>query len=493
MIAASTLLLALALTPLPTDALIVVTDPSGARVPGATVTLDQGASRELAQTSTARGEAALLGIEEGEHRVSVSLPGFETWEKTVKIRAGQKPIEVKLRMARVAESVLVAPDNREAGSGGYRTTLTEADLANLPDDPDQLEAALRAMAGPQASMRVNGFSGGRLPPKSQIRQIRFVMNPYAAEFHESQPVFIDIQTKPGLGQWSRTARFGLRDESFNSLSPLARARVPDSYQRFGLDLSGPLIKNKTSLSISAEGRLTDTARIVRATNTAGNLSDLADSSTDRLDLSARLEHGWGKTHTLRAELETLSRNEAGLGIGGLELKERGYTQDRREKTVRITDNGVIFGHVASELRFSAKFDSLDTTSASASPAVRVLGSFTSGGAGFVGGRSGRDLELSSNFDVSAGKKHAMRFGFQLRDQRISSTEQQNAAGTFTFDDLAAYAAQRPSQFTSAPATRTFDTGCSRQASTFRTRPGFRNGLPSEQACVSRVSQRCPAS
>ncbi|MEO8359446.1 MAG: carboxypeptidase-like regulatory domain-containing protein, partial [Vicinamibacteria bacterium] len=326
---ATSLLLSLALAVPSGDVVVTVTDPSGGRIPGATVTIDPDSSKLISGMTGARGDASLSGVESGEHRMRVSIPGFETWEKKVKVRDGAARVEAKLRLAKLAEDVSVTPDERGSASTGYKTTLTEADLANMPDDPDELEAALRAIAGPGASMRVNGFSGGRLPPKSQIRQVRFVMNPYAAEFHEAQPIFIDIQTKPGLGDWTRTARSGFRDDALNSRSPLAPSRVPDSYRRFGFDLSGPLQKDRTSLSISAEGRLTDTARTVSALTPAGRVSQLADSGTDRMDFSGRLEHAWAKTHTLRAEVSSLSRNETGLGIGGFDLPERGYKQDRQ--------------------------------------------------------------------------------------------------------------------------------------------------------------------
>ncbi|MBK5255421.1 MAG: TonB-dependent receptor [Vicinamibacteria bacterium] len=317
----------------------------------------------------------------------------------------------------------------------------------MPDDPDEFEAAIRAIAGPQAATRVNGFSAGRLPPKAQIRRIRFVMNPYAAEFHESQPVFIDVQTKPGLGGWSRTVQSGFRDESLNSRSPLAPSRVPDSYQRFGFDLAGPLLKDRTSLSLSAEGRMTDTARTVRAETLSGGVSQLADSSTDRLDLSARIEHGWAKSHTLRAEFASLSRNEAGLGVGGIDLPERGFAQNRRETTASLADNGVLFGKVASEARFQGRFESIDFTPNDPSPSLRVMGAFGAGGAGVTGGRSLKDLELAANFDLSAGKKHALRFGLLLRDISVKTDEQRNALGSFTFADLPSYEAGRPSLFT----------------------------------------------
>lgn len=447
MLTSSLLLLALAAAS--SDLAVTVTDPSGGRIPGAMVTIDPDSPGATRLVTDARGEVRLSEMASGEHRVRVAIPGFEPWEKKIKVKDGQIPsaVEARLRLAKLLEDVSVTPDESRSAGGGYKTVLAEADLANLPDDPDELEAALRAIAGPQAAMLVNGFSGGRLPPKSQIRQIRFVMNPYAAEFHESQPILVDIQTKPGLGDWSRTVRSGFRDESLNSRSPLSPSRGRDSYRRFGFDLAGPLVENRTSLSFSAEGRMTDTARTVFAQTPSGRLSQLADTSTDRLDLSARLEHGWAKTHTLRGEFSSLSRRESGLGIGGFDLPERGYAQDRQETIAAITDNGVIFGRVASEIRLQSRFESKDFTPNSVSPSVLVMGAFNAGGGGIGGGRSSGEVELWANFDLSFARKHALRFGVDLKDLSVTRDERRNTNGSYIFADLASYLAARPSLFT----------------------------------------------
>src|SRR6266498_3954333 len=97
-------------------------------------------------------------------------------------------IEVKLEVANVQEEVTVGRDKREAGTdprNAISSVLTEEQIAQLPDDPEEFEQALRNLAGPGATFRVNGFRGGKLPPKSQIREIRFRTNAYAAESHES--------------------------------------------------------------------------------------------------------------------------------------------------------------------------------------------------------------------------------------------------------------------------------------------------------------------
>jgi len=107
---------------------------------------------------------------------------------------------------------------------------------------------------------------------------------------------------------------------------------------------------------------------------------------------------------------------------------------------------VIFGKVASEQRFRARFESLDFRSNDPGPSIPVMGAFGAGGAGITGGRTARDLEWASNFDLSVGKKHALRAGFLLRDLKVTTDEQRNAAGAFTFADLASYEAGRPSLF-----------------------------------------------
>src|SRR5512144_222577 len=125
------------------------------------------------------------------------MGGFEARERaSINLKAGNNTLEISLPLAKVTEDVSVRPEEKVSASQGFGNVLTEADIAALPDDPEEMEEALRRMAGPGAALRVNGFTGGRLPPKSQIRQIRFQMNPYAAEYHEAGRISIDVFTKP---------------------------------------------------------------------------------------------------------------------------------------------------------------------------------------------------------------------------------------------------------------------------------------------------------
>ena len=130
------------------------------------------------------------------------------------MRTGDNRREVKLKLASLAETVQVGRDPRERASDprgdAFATVLDQAQIDELPDDPDEMEQTLRDMAGPGSVLRINGFRGGRLPPKGQIQQIRFRRNMFAADTHEPGFVSVDITTKPGIDNWRGSTSLGFR-------------------------------------------------------------------------------------------------------------------------------------------------------------------------------------------------------------------------------------------------------------------------------------------
>src|SRR5205807_4171861 len=157
---------------------------------GAHVTIRASASAAPGVTieSGGRGEALFSGVPPDRYAVHVEAPGFEPYEaRDVRLRPGENRREVKLKIARLAETVNVGRDPRERASDprsdAFATVLGQAEINELPDDPDEMERMLKEMAGPGAVLRVNGFRGGRLPPKDQIQQIRFRRSMFAADTH----------------------------------------------------------------------------------------------------------------------------------------------------------------------------------------------------------------------------------------------------------------------------------------------------------------------
>ncbi|HET8645199.1 MAG TPA: TonB-dependent receptor, partial [Vicinamibacteria bacterium] len=423
-----------------------VLDPTGATVPGASVAVEAGGG-ELRDTVTdGAGTVELAGLPAGRARVQAGLQGFESSVKEITLKPGRNAADLTLRLARLSEELSVQPDDRASSGQGYGQVLTEEEIASLPDDPEELEAALRQLAGPGAVLRVNGFSGGRLPPKSQIRQVRIQMNPYSAEYHEAGHMAVDIITKPGLGQWRTGLKTSLRDRALNARPPLAPAAAADTYHRYGFTLEGPLWSQRTSLSLSVDGRLTDGERTVFAATPTGTLSALDPTTADKFDVQARVEHALSAAHTLRAEYQRLGHRQEGLASSGLDLPERAYAQDEVDHYLRLSETGALGARVAAETLFELRLSETTFDPRSADPAVQVLGAFSAGGAQLEGWRRATSLMVAQSFDWGV-KNHALRAGFKLESEWQRSDERRNAAGTFTFASLQDWAAGRPASFT----------------------------------------------
>jgi hypothetical protein len=423
-----------------------VLDPSGAAIPGASVTVES-ASGELRESVTdAKGAVRLDALPREPILIRASISGFETRERSLAPTPGKHEVELTLPLARLSEDVAVKPDERASASQGFGSVLTAAEIAALPDDPEELEELLKRMAGPGAVLRVNGFSGGRLPPKSQIRQIRFQMNPYSAEYHEAGHPRVDIVTKPGLGSWRTGVRSSARSSRLNARPPLAPGRAADAYQRYGVTLDGPLQSERTSFSMTFDGRLSDGARTLFGALPSGPFSALQPQTSDKLDVQARVEHAVSPAHTLRAEYQRLAHEQDGLGASGWDLPERAYAQSDVEHLLRFSDSGALGKKTATETLLELRIASTSFDPRSRLPAVQVLGAFASGGAQLEGSRRSAGLTLTQNFDWGV-KNHAFRAGFRLETERHRDAERRNASGTFTFSSLEAYSAGRPALYT----------------------------------------------
>src|SRR5882724_5663933 len=219
---------------------IVVKDPAGALIHSAVVQLAREGKTNPAVQTNQKGEARFVHVVPGLYQIQVEAPGFKPRSiDSLELHAGLNRTEVTLEIDVIKADVEVADEarvkNSDPNGPTFTNILTADQIAQLPDDPDELENAINQLAGPGAQLRVNGFKGGKLPPKSQIREIRFRMNPYAAENHD--------------------AGFGFRDESLNGRQAFAKFRGPEQQRRFGLAMDGPIWKNRTSLFLNADGSL----------------------------------------------------------------------------------------------------------------------------------------------------------------------------------------------------------------------------------------------
>ena len=298
---------------------IIVKDPSGAVVPGALVQVNGTEERTASISrmdlpSDGQGVATATGLTPGRYAVEVSFPGFETLSiADVRVRPGDNRRDAVLKIKKLDETVSVGRDKATVASDPtndrFNTVLSKEQINALPDDPDEMERVLKEMAGPGATIRVDGFRGGKLPPKSQIRSIRFSRDVYAAENHMAGMVFVDIVTQPGMGPLRGSMDFLFRDDSLNARNAFQSQKGPEQTQQYTLNLSGTLRKERTSFSLSAAGAsLYDSANVFADTVT-GLRTNSVRRPSDRINFNGRLDHALNTSHTLRANLQQNSNQQ----------------------------------------------------------------------------------------------------------------------------------------------------------------------------------------
>ena len=146
--------------------------------------------------------------------------------------------------------------------------LSGKDLDALSDDPDELADDLQALAGPSAGpnggqIYIDGFTGGQLPPKSSIREIRINQNPFSAEYDKLGYGRIEIFTKPGTDQYHGQVSVNGNSSYFNSTSPFATSNPPYDSTQYTANFGGPMGK-KASFFINFERRNIGDNAIVNA-------------------------------------------------------------------------------------------------------------------------------------------------------------------------------------------------------------------------------------
>ncbi|HUB00154.1 MAG TPA: carboxypeptidase regulatory-like domain-containing protein, partial [Terracidiphilus sp.] len=251
-----------------------VADPSGARVPGATVTVTNALGVAVkSATADATGDYTITGLAPGNYIVEVQMPGFALFTSpTFALAAGEsKHVDVALAIAVAQQQVEVASEggpsvSTEASANTNAIVLKGKDLDALSDDPDELSSELQALAGPAAGpnggqIYIDGFTGGQLPPKSAIREIRINQNPFSAEFDHIGFGRIEILTKPGADRLRGSFYYSDSNAALNSRNPFSDNKPNFSSQMFSGNVGGPLNK-RTSYYLDFERRdITDNADI----------------------------------------------------------------------------------------------------------------------------------------------------------------------------------------------------------------------------------------
>jgi hypothetical protein len=321
------------------------------------------------------------------------------------------------------------------------------DLEALSDDPDELQSELEALAGPSAGpnggqIYIDGFTGGQLPPKSSIREIRVNQNPFSAQYDSLGYGRIEILTKPGTDKLHGQLFASGNDSDFNTRNPFA-TDIPGYHSEiFNGNLGGPINK-KTSFYVDGQHRDIEDDAIVNAIVLDQNLNQSSliqavPTPQTQTNTSARLDTQIGTSNTLTLRYALWQNSQTDPGIGQFTLPSAGYNTGERYQSIQVSDAQVINEKAVTEIRFRYYRDDEHQNPASSLPAINVLGAFNGGGSSAGATNSATNaVELQDYTSVSLSK-HFIKFGARFRDDDVSAISNANFNGTFTFQSIDTY-------------------------------------------------------
>ena len=268
----------------------VVTDQTGATIPGATVTVrNLDTNVERTATTESDGRFSFPGLLIGRYEIKVALAGFGTYIRgPIVLTVGQNAvINPELRPAAVAETVTVTEDapvlNTTNAEVGVR--FDERRISDLPLSGsgyrDVFSLALSAPGVSQTNVGNSGFASGvnfstngmrlrsnnftidgqdsndpSVTGRQQavnnpdiVKEFRLVTNQFDAEFGRAAGAVVQVITKSGTNDFHGSAFWFYNGQWLNALTNLEKAKYTSAPFRdedqYGGTIGGPFYRNHT--------------------------------------------------------------------------------------------------------------------------------------------------------------------------------------------------------------------------------------------------------
>ena len=423
-----------------------ITDELGAVIVGANVVLTDSTGVLKKTTTNNEGIYNYAGLAPGKYTLQASAPGFAPSEETqIDVAGGRQTLDLTLKVT-IEEKVTVqeTPISTEATNNANQTVISGKDLDALPDDPDELAAALQALAGPSVGPNggqifIDGFTGGNLPSKDSIREIRINQNPFAAE-NDQPSARIDILTRPGTDKLRGGSSLNFTDESLNTRNPFAISsskRTPFQIRQYDFNLSGPIVARKASFFVNFGRIETDDNELIRATVLDDNLNivDVGDAflTPKRTTFfSPRIDYAINNNHTLVARYNFNRFRFGNQGVANFSLPERAFDSVSTNHTIQLTETAILNPTTINETRFQYSFGRNEQIGDDSVPGLFVSGAFISGSSQVGNSFNERRSWELNNFTAKQRGTHAIKFGGRVRHVNIDDSNENNFGGSWYF-------------------------------------------------------------
>jgi len=354
------------------------------------------------------------------------------------------------------------PVQRTAFAG----SMSAADLAalnsDLPDDPNELREYLNDLRSPAGGGGNSGggggnfsgggggggggwgggrggggnFSFGRTPNRDEIVEIRINDNAFTAE--QSSPGRTQtIITRGGAGRYTGNLTFNFYDEALDARNAFADSRPPYQRRNYNGNLSGPLIRDRVTLSFEMMHNTAEEGDNLQALTPFGLRSDAIARPGEQRRYNVSSTGQISENNVLNFSLNQFRRRNELNDVGQERLPAQGSTNEQRNLDLRVSETAVLSGRFANEASFQARSGNQDNIPDLVAPHINVQGTLREGGSTSSSHTEFRNYSFNDLL-MYTGDAWNIRTGFDGNYSRNDSESRTNFNGTFTFSSLYDY-------------------------------------------------------
>jgi hypothetical protein len=268
-----------------------VTDPTGAAVPNAKITIsNQATGLSVTATTGASGSYQASELPPGTYKISIEAAGFKTWNDVgVTLNAGSiSHVDVKMTLGQAREIVEVTGESSAVNTEESKlsTTIGTTQIENLPLNGHNVYDLMQLAPGAVNVTGVdfenghntvvngvredfNGFlingvsnkdlSGGvnNVPIQDTVQEFQQLQLNMSAQYGSSAGTINNLVTKSGTNAFHGSAWEYIRNNALDAnsyfLNQQGVANPPLHYNQFGGTVGGPIIKDKLFFFGSYQG------------------------------------------------------------------------------------------------------------------------------------------------------------------------------------------------------------------------------------------------
>jgi hypothetical protein len=422
---------------------VTVKNQLGEVVADAEVTLLQG-NREINFIKSNKvGLVQFKKLDEGDYQISITAKGFNPYQsETINFKKGEtKTIEITLEVSTIETDVTVGgSEGIDTDSFGATKVINENQIEKLPDDPKELEKMLRSIAGESVTgeempITVDGQTGGKIPPKAAIQQIRVNQNVFSAQYEGPSGGGIEIFTRSNVSKFTGGGNFGFADSRLNASDAFIGKKLPMQSRSFAFNVSGPISKKASFFAFGNYGQNNSSvainAKILDSALQPVEIRETFATPSRNYGIYSNFSYDPTKKHKIALNYSSNYGDSDGQNVGGFSLASRENKSKNQYHNLRMSDTFLASETLVMQTRFSLNYSDTNNFGGSNAPAINVLEAF------FGGGSQNDFKNKTLNFDVGndttwQNKNYGLGFGWRLRGNFISQSSTANFGGTYTF-------------------------------------------------------------